>query len=604
MNPANERLWGSPPLSSSVDEYREWKGWWADGSERHGRRLEAQEWAMARALRGEVAPGDIVEIEPFDAPGTRRTMLNSGAPVRDASGRILGAVVAQMDITARVQAEAAVRKNEERHRLVSRATNDVIWDWDLQTNRVEWNEAAVAHFGLSPEELGPTIEGWISRIHPEDHDRVVSGIHAAIDGGRDSWMDEYRFRRRDGSYATFLDRGHIGRDASGQALRMIGSMLDLTERHRTEAALRESKERFEALADNISQLAWMADETGAIFWYNRRWFDYTGTTFEEMKGWGWRKVHHPDHLQRVVERFQRHLAAGEPWEDTFPLRSRTGEYRWFLSRARPIRDDTGRVRRWFGTNTDVTEQREAEARLKEALRARDEFLSIASHELRTPLTSLKLQMQMTQRRIARGGPDAYSPEWVDRLVEQSNRQIDRLARLVDDMLDIARIQTGRLVIEPAPVDAVELVRDVLERLGPHLAEAGTPASLAAPEALEAEWDRFRVEQVVTNLLTNAMRYGGHKPVVVTLQARDGHIRLSVRDQGLGVPKESQERIFNRFERAISANDVSGLGLGLFISRQIVEAHGGRIWVESDGPGHGATFHVELPVRGRAVGARA
>ena len=594
MNPANERLWGLAPHSGSVEEYREWKGWWADGSERHGHRLEPQEWAMARALRGETVPSDIIEIEPFGAPGTRRTMVNSAAPVRDAEGRILGAVVAQMDITPRVEAEAAVRRNEERHRLLSRATNDVIWDWDLQANRLDWNEAVRAHFGCTPEELGHTVEGWYSRIHPEDRERVMTGLHAAIHGSQEGWTDEYRFRRSDGAYATFLDRGYIGRDASGKAVRMIGSMLDLTERRRAEAALRESKERFEALADNISQLAWMADETGSIFWYNRRWFDYTGTTLEEMQGWGWQKVHHPEHVERVTERFRQHVAAGEVWEDTFPLRGRTGEYRWFLSRAHPIRDDRGQVRRWFGTNTDITEQLEAEAQLKEALRARDEFLSIASHELRTPLTSLKLQLQVTQRRIERGDPSAYEPDWVGKLVEQSNRQLARLARLVNDMLDIARIRTGRLVIEPSVVDAVALTREVLERLGPHLTEAGTPATLEAPERLVAEWDHFRIEQVVMNLLTNAMRYGGRKPVAVRLRSHEGRILLSVQDQGLGIAKEHQERIFNRFERAISANDVSGLGLGLFISRQIVEAHGGRIWVESEGPGQGATFFVELP----------
>lgn len=465
MNPANERLWGASPRPACVEEYREWKGWWADGSERHGRRLEPHEWAMSRALRGELVSGDIVEIEPFDSPGIRRTMLNSAAPVRDGAGRILGGVVVQTDISARVEAETAVRRSEE---------------------------------------------------------------------------------------------------------------------------------RFEALADNISQLAWMADETGSLFWYNQRWFDYTGTTFEEVKGSGWRRVHHPDHVERVAERFMRHIASGEVWEDTFPLRSRTGEYRWFLSRARPIRDASGRVRRWFGTNTDITAQLQAEAQLKDALRARDEFLSIASHELRTPLTSMKLQLEMTRRRLERGDPSAYAPEQVSKLVEQGNHQVARLARLVNDMLDIARIQTGRLVIEPGRVDAVELTREVLERLGPHLTESGTPATLEAPERLEAEWDRFRIEQVVTNLLTNAMRYGDHKPVAVALRSHEGRILLSVKDQGIGIRAESQERIFNRFERAISANDVSGLGLGLFISRQIVEAHGGRIWVESDGPGHGATFFVELP----------
>ncbi len=123
---------------------------------------------------------------------------------------------------------------------------------------------------------------------------------------------------------------------------------------------------FHTLANSIPQLAWMADAAGYIFWYNQRWYDYTGTTLEEMQGWGWQKVHHPDEVGRVVERIQRAFATGEPWEDTFPLRSKDGEYRWFLSRALPIRDADGRVVRWFGTNTDVTEQRQMEQALRES----------------------------------------------------------------------------------------------------------------------------------------------------------------------------------------------------------------------------------------------
>jgi len=133
----------------------------------------------------------------------------------------------------------------------------------------------------------------------------------------------------------------------------------------SEKALRDTEARFRELADNISQFAWTADETGWIYWYNKRWFDYTGTTLSEMEGWGWRKVHHPDHVERVVDRIRRSFETGEPWEDTFPLRSKDGTYRWFLSRALPIRNDAGDVVRWFGTNTDVTEQIEAERALRE-----------------------------------------------------------------------------------------------------------------------------------------------------------------------------------------------------------------------------------------------
>ncbi|MBR0851606.1 PAS domain-containing protein [Bradyrhizobium diazoefficiens] len=137
-------------------------------------------------------------------------------------------------------------------------------------------------------------------------------------------------------------------------------------------ALHESEARFRELADNISQFAWTADRNGWIYWYNKRWLDYTGTTLKEMEGWGWQKVHHPDHVERVVERIRKSFELGTPWEDTFPLRGRDGEYRWFLSRALPIRNDAGEIVRWFGTNTDVTDQilaqqalRESEARFRE-----------------------------------------------------------------------------------------------------------------------------------------------------------------------------------------------------------------------------------------------
>jgi len=136
--------------------------------------------------------------------------------------------------------------------------------------------------------------------------------------------------------------------------------VDITGRKRAEDALKASEARFRALADNISQFAWMTDEKGWIFWYNQRWYDYTGTNLEQMKGWGWQQVHHPDHVQRVTERFRHHLESGEVWEDTFPLRGKDGHYRWFLSRAVPIRDEHGKVIRWFGTNTDITELRQAQ----------------------------------------------------------------------------------------------------------------------------------------------------------------------------------------------------------------------------------------------------
>lgn len=229
---------------------------------------------------------------------------------------------------------------------------------------------------------------------------------------------------------------------------------------------------------------------------------------------------------------------------------------------------------------------------QEAVRARDEFLSIASHELRTPLTPLQLHLQSLKRTLATASPEGLSVETLASKVAVAERQEKRLSRLVSELLDISRIRLGRLELRPEEVDLPSVVSEVLAQYRVELAQAGCTVNVNAPETLHGQWDRTRIEQVVTNLLTNAVRYGHGKPIDITL-ARDGEaVRLVVRDHGIGIAPEDQQRIFERFERASSRN-FGGLGLGLYIARQIVEAHGGTIHVSSE-LGVGSSFTVELP----------
>jgi PAS domain S-box-containing protein len=238
--------------------------------------------------------------------------------------------------------------------------------------------------------------------------------------------------------------------------------------------------------------------------------------------------------------------------------------------------------------------------LNEALRARDDFLSIASHELKTPLTSLKLRVQLHRKAITLALPKATSLPQIESTVAQTERQVTRLTRLVDDMLDVSRIQSGKLSINKQRFDICELMAEVIERMRSQFeaAKIHVPEFVACAEIF-GDWDRMRLEQVLINLLTNAIRYGDGKRIQVGVNSSAGRVALFVRDQGIGIREEMQSIIFNRFERAVGASEISGLGLGLFITRQIVVAHGGTIRVDSEF-GKGSTFWVELPQFGNFV----
>lgn len=228
---------------------------------------------------------------------------------------------------------------------------------------------------------------------------------------------------------------------------------------------------------------------------------------------------------------------------------------------------------------------------QEAVRARDEFLSIASHELRTPLTPLHIHFQRLLRK--RTGDLEIAPQQLRRVLERCERQVRRLEALIDNLLDVSRISSGRLRLETDTVDLVEVVRDVAGRFAEELSAAGCQLQLQSDATVQGEWDRLRLEQVVTNILGNAIKYGSEKPIEITVEQTTAGGRLRIQDYGIGINGEDLNRIFRRFQRAVSSRSYGGLGLGLYITRQIVDAHNGTIRVESQ-PGVGSVFVVELP----------
>ncbi|MDI2590082.1 hybrid sensor histidine kinase/response regulator [Pseudomonas sp. N3-W] len=235
-----------------------------------------------------------------------------------------------------------------------------------------------------------------------------------------------------------------------------------------------------------------------------------------------------------------------------------------------------------------------QSELEQAVRMRDDFMSIVAHEVRTPLNGLILETQLRKMHLARDNAAAFTLDKMHAMVDRDERQIKSLIRLIEDMLDVSRIRTGKLSIRPNRFDLVKLVDNLLQNFAPQVAAAESSVTFTADAPVEGNWDEFRIEQVISNLLTNALRYGGKSPIDVRVYSQDGQARVEVQDRGIGISEENQKRIFQQFERVSAKTVVAGLGLGLFISEQIVAAHGGSIAVESK-INEGALFRVCLPL---------
>ena len=240
------------------------------------------------------------------------------------------------------------------------------------------------------------------------------------------------------------------------------------------------------------------------------------------------------------------------------------------------------------------ELRATQAELEHAVRMRDDFMSIVAHELRTPLNTLFLEAQMRGMQLDKGNMAAFSAEHLRKMVARDGRQIQSMIRLINDMVDVTRIRSGKLSIRPADTELSALLARIVSDLSQRTEEAGGTIELHAPAPVTGVWDEFRIEQVIINLLTNALRYGGSKPIRVSLMRGERYAEIEVRDQGVGISPADQVRIFSPFERAGTKDIVEGLGLGLYIARQLAESHGGTLSVDSV-PDEGAAFRLVLPL---------
>ena len=496
------------------------------------------------------------------------------------------------------RALAVLVADAERERRLYEAvlsnTPDLAYVFDLDHRFTYANAVLLQMWGMTREQaLGKNcLELGYPDWHAEMHGREIEQVRATKAPIRGEVPFNGAFGRRIYEYIFVPILG-----PDGEVEAVAGTTRDVTDRKRFEEELRDSEQHFRTLTNAMPQMVWTALPDGAIDYHNEQFYDFVGLQPGQAEGTTWAEVMlHPDDQDSAHAAWMHAVAQGEPYERTFRLRHRSGEYRWILARGLPLRSDAGEIVKWLGTDTDIHEKKLAEEALQEANHRKDEFLAMLAHELRNPLAPISAAAQVL--RIAPGQPDK-----VRQYSEVITRQVNHMTTLVNDLLDVSRVTRGMVQLEMAEVDIKAVVTQAAEQVHP-LIEAGGHALTvqlgAAPVLVRG--DRARLIQVTANLLANAAKYtpaGGR--IVLSVEPADGKVRIAVRDNGSGIEAQLLPQVFELFVQGRRTPDRAqgGLGLGLALVKNIVGMHGGQVAAHSEGPGRGSTFTVELPLVARA-----
>ena len=526
-----------------------------------------------------------------------------------------------------------LHESEERLRLAQTRGNVGVWDWNTITDELHFTPELEQLYGLTPGTI-KTYQDWRQLTHPDDIVKIEVERDDKI-AKNEPFDLEFRIFHNSGEIHWLSSKGGAIYDNQGDVLRVLGVNIDITDRKNAELltqklleseqqlteelkvsneelqsttqelqisneelmhqghnllqinkALEESEERFHDLADNIPNLAWMADATGWIFWYNTQWFDYTGTTLEEMKGWGWQKVHHPEYIESITEEWESNIKAGKPYDNIFPLKGKDGKYRWFLTRVTPIRDEQGKLLRWFGTNTDITELKQSEEELKRSNIELERFAYVSSHDLQEPLRMVTLYSQLLERRY-KDNLDNDANDFIEYIVEGANR----MRQLIDDLLEYSRVTSQAKEFEK--VDLEKVLDVVLHNLAIPIQENNVTISHDSLPTVFV--DKNQMVQVFQNLINNAIKFHGQNTpkIYISAQKDNKKWKFAVKDNGIGIEPKHQKQIFKVFKRLHTREEYPGTGIGLSIAQKIIRHHGGQIWVESE-LGKGTTFFFTIP----------
>lgn len=565
------------------------------------------DWNCNEVMMEEVAAGKraefVIEKRYSRQDGSWVWVNVTVSPLLDENGRPQFLLAMVQDIDARKKAEESLSESEERFRAVADNIAQLAWICDRMGEVIWYNQRWLDYTGLSFEDM----KGWgWTRCHHPDH---VESVVASVQRSRDTatpWEHIFPLRGKDGNYRWFLSRATPIRDATGNIVRWFGTNTDVTEQREADEALRQSEERYRSLVSVITDVPWTTDATGAFITDQPAWAAYTGQSQEELRGFGWVNALHPDDRKAVAAIWKRACETRTVYESQGRVwHASTKRWRYFVARATPVFNEDRTVREWVGSCTDVDAQKRAEDKLQQlfvneqalrgeaerASRMKDEFLATVSHELRTPLNAI-----MGWSHLLRSG--TLDEAGRARALETIDRNAKTQAQLIEDILDVSRVITGKLRLNKEPIDMASIIAAAIDSMQAAAEAKDIQLEVTLESSVPAiAGDPNRLQQIVWNLVSNAVKFtpaGGR--VQVRLERKSTSVQVVVRDTGEGIDLDFLPFVFDRFRQADGTltRRHGGLGLGLAIVRHLVEVHGGEVFAESPGPNRGSTFTVRLP----------
>jgi PAS domain S-box-containing protein len=595
---AEEILHMTMPRNASIEEYSHiYQGYHADGS-----MIQNHEWPLARAITsGEVVRGE--EITFTDGHGNTSILQLNAAPIYDCHKKIVAGVLAFSDISNEKINEHLLSESLDRYRTLIDTVDGIVWESDANFTFTFVSQEAERLTGFSREEWMQE-NFWAEHLHPEDKEEAIAFCveQCAKLLPHDF---EYRFITKEGKTIWLRDLVSIVM-TDGKFTGLRGIMVDISDKIITQEKLHQSESRLKTILENEPEGIIILDQKGIILESNPGGLELCGVkTNEEIISKNFIDCVTPAYKD-VIQDMLYKVVQGEKCRIEFEL-SKTKS--WLEVQAVPLPDHVQSGMQVLMVARDATEKKQLDiardellsseriARLgaEKSIQMRDDFLSVASHELKTPLTPIKLEIQLVKQYLQFADKENVPKfDLIMKHLTDADRQFDRFLKLVANLLDVSLISADRLVLEPENVDLSHLLLDVCRSFAHEFEVNGVTLTTHIENGVVGDFDKIRMEQVVVNLLSNALKYGRGKPVELSLNRLDGKINLSVKDQGIGIAKPDQTKLFEKFERIAPVKNYPGLGLGLYITNNIVKAHHGEIKVVSEA-GHGTSFIVEIPL---------